>query len=357
MEQNKLNTIAAQFAIKNQPINIEPHGNGHINKSYKVNTGMEAYLLQQLNNSVFHIEKLDQNSRMATWQIFEYRKEHEQSIENDIWFIPLKEEEDNLILHDGESGYWRMMNFIPKSTSYDAINDENMAFEAAKKFGEFIKILSGEDVHDYEYPIENFQSIEWRLKNLEKATLNADHERKQKAADELSFVRDHTDVKNPIARLLRRKQIPLGIVHNDTKINNVLFNKYTNKGLCVIDLDTVMPGSILFDFGDMVRTFTSSVQEDEKDLTLVHIRKNILKALTAGFMSEAGSLLTLMERQLLYKSGQFMTFMIGIRFLTDYLNGDIYYKTKYPEHNLDRSKNQFKLLESIIEQANDSKIP
>ncbi|MCF8304696.1 MAG: aminoglycoside phosphotransferase family protein [Bacteroidales bacterium] len=357
MEQNYLKNVATQFAIESQPFNVELHGNGHINKTFKVDTIKESFLLQQINSEIFDIEKLDHNSRLVTWHIFEYRKEYEQSIDNDIWFIPLRDKEDHLFLKDSQNAYWRMMNFIPNSHAYEVVPDENVAYEGGRKFGEFIKILTGEDVFDYQFPVENFHDIEQRLRQFQQAIHRADQQRKKTAEPEIRFVSDHIDIKDPIAKLLRRKQIPLSVVHNDAKINNVLFNKHNNKALSVIDLDTVMPGSILFDFGDMIRTFSSPVKEDETDTSEIHMRKDIVKALTEGFMSEAGPLLTLKERQLLLISGKFMTFMIGVRFLTDYLNGDVYYKTNHPDHNLIRCRNQFKLLQSIIEQEDDVKIP
>lgn len=173
--------------------------------------------------------------------------------------------------------------------------------------------------------------------------------RNRLATDEIAFVEAHTYLCAELSELLESSQIPLRLTHNDTKINNVLLDQNTLKSVAVIDLDTVMPGRILFDFGDMIRTYSSPTEEDEKDLSKVVLRLDIFEAFSRGYLSELKNILTTKEKETLVFGGKIMTFMIGLRFLTDFLEGDVYFKTSRENHNLDRCRTQFKLLMAIEE--------
>jgi hypothetical protein len=245
---------------------------------------------------------------------------------------------------DKEGNFWRLMNFIPGSTSIEVAENPETAFEAAKAFGYFQNKIIDLKPDDFFSTIKDFHNLEMRMKSfyrvLEKNTKN----RNQFASEEIKFVKSHEYLNNKLKELLESNQIPIRVTHNDTKINNVLLDKNTMKGISVIDLDTIMPGTILFDFGDMVRTFTSPAEEDEKNLSKVILRLEIFKAMAKGYLSQLKDSLTKTEIDYLVFGGKLMTFMIGLRFLTDFLDGDVYFKTKRENHNLDRCKTQFKLL-------------
>jgi len=203
------------------------------------------------------------------------------------------------------------------------------------------------------YTIPDFHNITMRYGKL-KQSVEADvANRKRSCEQEIVFAMGHEHLTEPITGLLERKEIPIRVTHNDTKINNVLMDEQSEKGLCVIDLDTVMPGTVLSDFGDMVRTFTNTRKEDDPHIDKVAMRLNIFRALTEGYLSEANRFLEPVEKKQLVYGGKLITLMQGIRNLTDYLMGDVYYKIDYEEHNLHRTQNQFALLKSIEEQEDE----
>ena len=240
-----------------------------------------------------------------------------------------------------------MMNFVSDSTSFDVAEKPETAFEAAKAYGYFQKQLIDLNPDDFFPVIVDFHNLEMRMNNFYKVLDGDPANRNQYAKEEIEFVKANEDISHKLKELLGNNLIPTRVTHNDTKINNVLLDKDTLKGISVIDLDTVMPGTILFDFGDMIRTFISPAEEDEIDLTKVVLRLDIFKAMAAGYLSELKELLTITEIENLVFGGKVMTFMIGLRFLTDYLEGDVYFKTSRQNHNLDRSRTQFKLLSEI----------
>jgi hypothetical protein len=249
--------------------------------------------------------------------------------------------------HDTSDNYWRVYHFVEGTIGFNTVESESMAYEAAKAFGRFGRYLSDIDVNSIHVTIPDFHNIVKRYDSLELSIKQDSVNRKGNCKAEISFALERKELCNIITSLTGSDQIPLRVTHNDTKINNVLMDELTMKGLCVIDLDTVMPGTILSDFGDMVRTFTPPVNEDEPDISKVTMRMNIFKAMASGYLTEANLFLTPVEKSHLVYGGKLITLMQGIRNLTDYLNGDIYYKTDYPSHNLTRSRNQFALVASI----------
>jgi aminoglycoside phosphotransferase (APT) family kinase protein len=247
---------------------------------------------------------------------------------------------------DGDGNYWRVYIFIENARTFDAVESPRQAFAAAKAFGQFQKLLadlSAPRLHD---TIPDFHHTPKRLAALEKA-IEADIANRAKLAKrEIEFALK----RKAETGFLVEAKLPERVTHNDTKFNNVMLDDATGEGICVIDLDTVMPGLALYDFGDMVRTTTSPAKEDERDLSKVAMQFPMFEALARGYLAEAGEFLTRSEKSFLTFSGKLITLENGVRFLTDFLSGDTYYKVHREGHNLDRCRTQFKLVESIEQQ-------
>jgi Ser/Thr protein kinase RdoA (MazF antagonist) len=247
---------------------------------------------------------------------------------------------------DAEGSYWRVYRFIERARTYDAVESPKQAFQAAKAFGQFQKMLVDLPAPHLHSTIPDFHHTPKRFKAFERALAADTAGRAVLAKPEIEFALAH----HSMVSLLLDARLPDRVTHNDTKFNNVMFDDETGEGICVVDLDTVMPGLALYDFGDMVRTATSPADEDEPDLSKVTMQLPMFEALARGYLSSAGSFLTKAERQHLAFAGKLITFEQGIRFLTDYLSGDTYYKVHREGHNLDRCRTQFKLVESIEQQ-------
>jgi aminoglycoside phosphotransferase (APT) family kinase protein len=247
---------------------------------------------------------------------------------------------------DADGSYWRTYRFIERARTYDAVESTEQAFQAAKAFGRFQKLLvdlRAPRLHD---TIKDFHHTVARFMALEQAIASDMAGRAILAKPEIEFA----FARQSITSVLLDANLPERITHNDTKFNNVMLDDMTGEGICVIDLDTVMPGLALHDFGDMVRTTTSPAKEDERDISKVTMQFSMFEALVRGYLASAGDFLTKDEKQYLVFSGKLIVFEQGIRFLTDYLQSDAYYRVNRDEHNLDRCRTQFKLLESIEQQ-------
>ena len=251
-----------------------------------------------------------------------------------------------------EGGWWRMYVFIAGAKTVDLIENAQQARKAAQAFAGFQNTLADLPAPRLFETIPNFHNTLSRLEQLDTAAADDKMGRKASVAAELAFVDAHREEAGKIVKMMERGDIPERITHNDTKINNVMLDDATGEGIAVIDLDTVMPGCALYDFGDMVRTSTAAAAEDEKDLSKVFSRKEYFEALVKGYMSEA-KFLTEVEKENLAFSGRLITFTIGIRFLADYLAGDTYFRTAYADHNLVRCRTQFKMVESMEAQKDE----
>jgi Ser/Thr protein kinase RdoA (MazF antagonist) len=247
---------------------------------------------------------------------------------------------------DADLNHWRAYRFIEKARTYDVVESTEQAFQAAKAFGRFQKLLVGLPAPRLHDTIPDFHDTPKRFMALEQAIASDVAGRAILAKPEIEFAFAHKS----ITSVLLDANLPERAIHNDTKFNNVMLDDATGEGICVIDLDTVMPGLALYDFGDMVRTTTSPAKEDERDLSKVTMQFPMFEALVRGYLTSAGDFLTKAEKQYLAFSGKLIAFEQGIRFLTDYLAGDAYYKVHRDGHNLDRCGTQFKLVVSIERQ-------
>ncbi len=288
-----------------------------------------------------------ENIRKVTQHQLAYFQEHQLTAQ-----IPeLVLTQDGNTFHKDEAGnYWRVFTYIADTISIEEVQTTAQAYEAARMFGFFVRTLQDLPATELAETIPDFHNAAWRRSNFDAAVKNGLAERIQHAADEIDFFQSQSYIASKIVSLLEQKAIPWRIVHNDTKISNVLMHAVTGQGVCAIDLDTVMPGTLLYDFGDMMRTFLSPAAEDETDLSKVQVRMPIFEALTVGYWTEVGPWITSIERENLLFGGHLMTYIMGIRFLTDYLQGDVYYKTHRPGQNLDRCRTQMCLLQEMKKQ-------
>lgn len=350
--------IVQQFQIYGDLQTFQPWGGGHINDTFLLTFNQAGqsvrYILQKINKNVFQKpDVVTKNISLVCQHILEEgRKAGIDNLSRTcLSFIPTQTQQPALI--DEKGDYWRVFLFIENSVAFDFVEKPNQAFEAAQAFARFQLALEGLAVDKIGETIPDFHHLGKRFSAFQQALSQNSIGRKSNIKDEVSFVLEREGLSKIILTALDRGEIPLRIVHNDTKLSNVLLDKMTGEGLCVIDLDTLMPGTLLYDFGDMVRTFTSPVPEDEQDGTKVYMNMEIFRSLCRGYLPAVKSLLVPREKELLFTGARHMTFIMGVRFLTDYLMGDVYYKTKYDTHNLVRAQNQFSLLKSIEQQEMD----
>lgn len=356
MEMNDLNSIVSHFAIKGTVTEIKPLGNGLINTTYKVYTA-EAdcpdYVLQNINNAIFpDVEMLMDNIMAVTSHI---RAKLEAANETDIdrkvlSFVANKEDGKYYYVDNGK--YWRVMVFIPEAVTKTGVTPES-SYEVGETFGNFQAMLADIPVQLGE-TIKDFHNMEFRLQQLRDAV-------KEDRAGRVAEVKYYIDEIEKRAeemckgeRLHREGKLPKRICHCDTKVDNMMFDKDGNV-LCVIDLDTVMPNFIFSDFGDFLRSAANTGAEDDKDLDNVNFNMEIFKAFTNGYLKSARVFLTPLEIENLPYAAALFPYMQCVRFLADYINGDTYYKIAYPEHNLVRTKAQFKLLQSVEEHTPEMK--
>ena len=345
METN-LQQIVSQFQIEGTVKDVRPLGNGLINTTYKVETEGEApdYVLQHVNNAIFpDVDMLMENIVAVTSHIrAKYEAEGVADLERKVLrFVPAT---DGKYYHfDGEK-YWRVMVFIPDTISQTAVTPES-SYIVGETFGNFQAMLADIPVQLGE-TIKDFHNMEFRLQQLREAVA----ENKAGRLAEVQWLVDELEKRAEEMckgeRLHREGKLPKRICHCDTKVDNILFDKDSNV-LCVIDLDTVMPNFIFSDFGDFLRSAANTGKEDDENLDNVNFNMEIFKAFTKGYLKSARVFLTPLEIENLPYAAALFPYMQTVRFLADYINGDTYYKIQYPEHNLVRSKAQFKLLQSV----------
>ena len=342
-------SAAQAFAIEGEFGGAEPYGSGHINDSYYTvfqrNGSQSRYLLQRINHDIFkNPVMLMENIERVTGHLGAQVSDHPDRDRRVLTLIPVR---TGGVLHvDAEGNYWRAYHFIDEAKTYNAVESADQAYQAGKAFGEFQRMLAdlpSPRLHD---TIPDFHHTPKRFAALERAIAADVAGRVALAGPEIEFAMK----RKALASALVDAGLPERVTHNDTKINNVLLDDATGEGTCVIDLDTVMPGLAAYDFGDMVRTATCPAPEDEVDLSKVEMEFPLFEALARGYMTSAGGFLTAAEKESLTVGGMLITFEISIRFLTDYLSGDTYFKVHREGHNLDRARSQFKLLESIEQQ-------
>jgi aminoglycoside phosphotransferase (APT) family kinase protein len=349
-----LAAIAAQFKLDGPLLEVEPFGSGYINDTYCLTCSGDGakkrYVLQRINHHVFkHPPSMTENIRRVTEHIRAKLQVSDATLAaRQLTVIDTK---TSAGYHQDEQGnYWRVYNLIEAAITYDILESPELAQEAARMFGWFQRMLTdlpGAPLHE---TIPDFHTTPKRLTAFQEVLQQDPCNRAQGARAEVDFVLENAALCDVLLNHVAQGDIPVRITHNDTKINNVMLDETTHKGVCVIDLDTVMPGLSLYDFGDMVRTATNPAEEDEQDLAQVCMRMPMFEMLVRGFVQETHHFLTPTEKKYLAFSGKLITFEQMIRFLADHLAGDTYYKIQRDNHNLDRSRTQMKLVQSIIAQ-------
>ena len=356
MEEKNLLQLVSHFDVQDTVKSVKPLGNGLINDTYKVAMNEEdapAYVLQRINNAIFKDVELLQSNIEAVTAHLRKKLEEKQVADIDrrvLHFI--KAETGKTYWREADDTYWRMMRFIPNAFTYETVN-EKYSHAAGLAFGEFEAALVdlpqqlGETIPD-------FHNMELRARQLKEAVQNNPVKRLSVVESMVEELNRNMEEMCKAEQLHRDGKLPKRICHCDTKVNNMMFDADGNI-LCVIDLDTVMPSYVFSDYGDFLRTGANFTAEDDPNLANVGFNMDIFKAFTKGYLTSAGAFLTPIEREHLPFAAKLFPFMQCVRFLTDYINGDVYYKIKYPEHNLDRAKNQLALFNSVCSHEEEMK--
>ncbi|MEI6217756.1 MAG: aminoglycoside phosphotransferase family protein [bacterium] len=351
-----MQAIGREFGLTGDLIESIPYGNGHINDTYltRWNKGgaVTPWILQRINHKIFKDpQKVMENISRISNHI---RKKMEAAgvpdVERRVLTCMPAAGGKYYFLDEG-GNYWRTYRFIDKATSHDICTGPRLAYEAAYAFGNFQALLADFPASSLHETIPWFHHTPRRFAALEKAIELDSANRSATSSPEITFALARKSMTGVVSDLLENGAIRPNVTHNDTKLNNVMIDDETGRGICVIDLDTVMSGSILYDVGDMVRTSTITTQEDERDLSKVDMDIDRFDALIRGYSEAAGDLPSQAEKKLLAFCGRLITFTIGLRFLTDHLSGDVYFKTHRPNHNLERARVQFTMVRKMEERS------
>lgn len=341
-----MNEILKRYNILN--FKCKEFGNGYINDTYKVETENGTYLLQRINHEIFkNPEQLMKNFRKICDYLKNIVSKENGNIDRETLTIIKDSKGNDFVELNGN--YYRLLKFIDNSFSYDVIENSKQFYLTGLAFGKFQKQLKDFPVEELYETIKNFHHTPTRFETFLKAIEENKSNRKHLVEDEIKFILDRKDEVNYLVNLLENKKIKLTVTHNDTKLSNILIDKETLNPLCIVDLDTIMPGVVAYDFGDAIRSGACFSLEDETDLSKVYIDLDLYENFTKGFLEGLDNSLSNDEIDSLIWGGKIITFEQAIRFLTDYLDGDLYYKTKYPNHNLDRARTQLKLVKDTEE--------
>ncbi len=337
--------IVNNFEIEGNVLSIEKYGEGHINNTFLVTTDKKRYVLQKMNTNVFkNVDVLMSNMYKVTTHL------KSRGVET-LNMIKVK---DGRIYLDGEDNY-RLCDFVENTITYQQVDSLEIFKNVGESFAVFQRYLADFNAKDLVDTIPLFHYTPKRFNDFKQAVNDNLSGRKEQAEKEIQFVLDREKDYSVVTDAIKDGEVPLRVTHNDTKLNNVLMDAETGKGRAVIDLDTVMQGSLLYDFGDSIRFGASTAKEDEKDLDKVHFDINLFRAYAEGFCPPLKNVFTEREKELLPFSAYLMTMECGMRFLGDFLNGDTYFSTKYPEHNLVRCRTQFKLASEMQEKMSEMK--
>lgn len=349
-----LEKIISKYNLEGNLINVETNEVGNINNTYVAtfrlnNDTIKKYLIQKINTTVFaEPYKLMKNIEGVTTYLKNEMNNNNDKEHKVLEVVKTKEGKALCFLDQcGERNYFRMYEFIENAITYDCSVDKNIVFNTGKAFGNFQKLLRNYPMNKLEETIKDFHNTKKRFKQLLNDIKIDSENRALEVAKEIVFILKREDIYSIITECLNNGEIPFRVTHNDTKVNNVMMNADTKEFLAVIDLDTVMPGSLLFDYGDGVRSTASSAKEDETDLSKVYLDLELFESYTDGYLNEMAPYITKKELSLMAESIRIITLELAIRFLNDYINGDTYFKVNYDKHNLDRTRNQLALAKDI----------
>lgn len=344
----ELKEVVSQFEISGEIVSIEKFGSGHINDTFRVciENANTSYLLQRINHHIFpDIDGLMRNIKLVTNHLKQVMAGTVSDVnKHTLTIIPCTN--GKLYHQDSGSSYWRVFILLEDVKSYDIVETYQQAYSGGRAFGQFQKQLSTLDARQIVEVLPNFHNIDFRLNNLKKAIEENKANRVEEVKDILAYIHSREDRMRTVLRMAENGELPLRITHNDTKFNNVLLDEQDNVQ-CVIDLDTVMGGYVAYDFGDAIRTIINSAAEDEKDLSKIVLNIPLFQAYTEGYLEEAEEFLTDKEIESLFYGVLLLPYMQAVRFLTDYIDGDLYYKIHYLDHNLVRTRAQIKLVQEL----------
>lgn len=337
MEQELLNA-SKHFNIKGNILSIEPYGSGLINSTFIIKTDIKNYILQRINTKLFvDVDGLMNNISLVT-DYFHKKNPDKQCIHI------IKTKDGKLYYKDNENCF-RVYHFVKNSYSMDVVDSAEKFYLTARAFGDFVSNFYDFDASELIEVIPNFHNTEDRYRLFLEALDNNKANRKNEIKEEIKFITDRKNYASRVLNFIRSGDIPLRVTHNDTKLNNILFDKDTNQPLAIIDLDTVMPGTVLYDIGDSLRFGTNATFEDDPNLDNVKFKIEYFEAYVKGYLEKYKP--TKAEKDNIAFSAILLTYECGMRFLTDYLNGDTYFRCTRKNHNLDRARNQFKLIQEM----------
>ncbi len=339
-----IDNILELYGVEPTKSDVEPLTSGLINATWKASGPQGTFIVQRINHHVFKKPfEVAANIRM----INAFLKEHSPAY---LFVAPVRNLAGDDIAYLEGDGYYRMFPYISGSHTINAVLNPSQAFEAALHFGKFTRLLAGFDARLLHVTIPDFHNLTLRYRQFETALGNGNPERIRQSQHLIGDIRKFAGIVDEFEKIRRNTNVKRRVTHHDTKISNVLFDKH-DKGLCVIDLDTVMAGYFISDMGDMMRTYLSPANEEEKDFDKIEVRDDFFKAIVNGYLSSMGDELTSDEQPLILYAGPFMIYMQALRFLTDYFNDDVYYGARYEDQNFVRAGNQLVLLKAFDEKA------
>lgn len=337
-----IDSVLQAYGIVAGDSRIEILVSGLINRTWKISTGAEQYILQRVNTNVFKKpDELAENISMIKLYLAENNPGY-------LFVAPLKSLVNEDIVYDQQEGYFRLYPFVQGSHTINVVTTPGQAFEAAFQFGKFTQLLCGFDASRLHFTIPDFHNLTLRYHQFEGALVQGNKSRIKESKQLIEDINNHRHILESFEKLSQSTSVKHRVTHHDTKISNVLFDNQ-DKGICVIDLDTVMSGYFISDLGDMMRTYLSPANEEEKDFSKIDVRDDFFRAIVDGYLRCMKNELTPEEQALIFYSGQFLIYMQAIRFLTDYFNDDVYYGATYPDQNLVRAGNQICLLRKMME--------
>ena len=348
---DEIREICKRFDLPGTYLSFAPITEGYINNTLTVSFDdggkRTRYILQQINTSVFRDPETLMKNVVATTEHIRKKAERDPECTTMKYLVCFPTREGGAYYTDEKGRVWRVYNYIENSVSYNLLDSAELFYKTAKGFGEYADLLSDFPMALLGETIPDFHNTEKRYETFLEAVRKNASGRRDRCEKEIAFVTARKAYTSAITEKLASGEVPARVTHNDTKLNNILFDKDTDEPVCVVDLDTVMPGSALYDFGDAIRSGASTAAEDEKDLDKVRLNLTLYEAFVRGYLEKAGHSLTETEIHMLGVGARTITLECGMRFLTDYLDGDVYFRTSYPEQNLDRCRTQFKLVSEM----------
>ncbi len=338
-------SVLEVYGLHTKVTAVDTISNGLINHTWKLSNQQEAWILQRINTAVFQ-------KPLFIQQNIEQLSSYIQTVNPEYLFTTPLITSSGKTMVQCDHDFYRLFKYIPNTRTITIVETAQQAEEAAFQFGNFTRQFSDFDCTKLQITIKQFHDLSLRYEQFLQSLKSGLNDRIEQTQDLISFLQANQSIVHLFNAMIHDSAFKMRVTHHDTKISNVLFDQ-NDHGVCVIDLDTVMPGYFFSDLGDMFRTYLSPVGEDEQELDLIQIRKDIYRSIVKGYVKGMGDILSKKERQSLYHAGSIMIYMQALRFMTDYLNGDIYYQIKYADHNLVRARNQITLLRHYLDQQSE----